>query len=50
MSADLDVCVTDGFTGNVVLKTLEGGMKAVIEALARRVRRRDRLPSRTPTH
>ncbi len=33
MSADLDVCVTDGFTGNVVLKTLEGGMKAVIKAL-----------------
>jgi glycerol-3-phosphate acyltransferase PlsX len=33
MSADLDVCVTDGFTGNVVLKTLEGGMKVVIKAL-----------------
>jgi glycerol-3-phosphate acyltransferase PlsX len=33
MSADIDVCVTDGFTGNVVLKTLEGGMKMVIKAL-----------------
>jgi len=33
MSDELDVCVTDGFTGNVVLKTLEGGMKAVIGAL-----------------
>jgi glycerol-3-phosphate acyltransferase PlsX len=33
MSDDLDVCVTDGFTGNVVLKTLEGGMKTVIAAL-----------------
>jgi glycerol-3-phosphate acyltransferase PlsX len=33
MSADLDVCVTDGFTGNIVLKTLEGGMKVVIKAL-----------------
>ena len=33
MSAELDVCVTDGFTGNVVLKTLEGGMKVVIRAL-----------------
>ncbi|MDG1265314.1 MAG: phosphate acyltransferase PlsX [Ilumatobacter sp.] len=33
MSGKLDVCVTDGFTGNVVLKTLEGGMKAVIGAL-----------------
>ncbi len=28
-----DVCVTDGFTGNVVLKTLEGGMRAVIGGL-----------------
>lgn len=33
MSDGLDVCVTDGFTGNVVLKTLEGGMKTVIGAL-----------------
>jgi len=28
-----DVIVADGFTGNVVLKTLEGGLKAIIEAL-----------------
>jgi phosphate acyltransferase len=27
MTDDVDVIVTDGFTGNVVLKTLEGGMK-----------------------
>jgi phosphate acyltransferase len=27
MSDDVDVVVTDGFTGNIVLKTLEGGMK-----------------------
>jgi glycerol-3-phosphate acyltransferase PlsX len=33
MSPDVDVVVTDGFTGNVVLKTLEGGMRAVIAAL-----------------
>lgn len=33
MSDRVDVCVTDGFTGNVVLKTLEGGMKSVIAAL-----------------
>jgi glycerol-3-phosphate acyltransferase PlsX len=33
MSANIDVAVTDGFTGNVTLKTLEGGMKAVISAL-----------------
>lgn len=33
MSDVVDVAVTDGFTGNVTLKTLEGGMKAVIGAL-----------------
>jgi len=33
MSPNVDVCVTDGFTGNVVLKTLEGGMKTVVAAL-----------------
>ncbi|MDA3031852.1 MAG: phosphate--acyl-ACP acyltransferase, partial [Actinomycetota bacterium] len=33
MSDDIDVCVTDGFTGNVVLKTLEGSMKFLIGAL-----------------
>ena len=33
MSDAIDVIVTDGFTGNVVLKTLEGGMKAIVKAL-----------------
>lgn len=33
MTDDVDVVVTDGFTGNVVLKTLEGAMKAVVRAL-----------------
>jgi glycerol-3-phosphate acyltransferase PlsX len=33
MSDTADVIVADGFTGNVVLKTLEGGMKAVVGAL-----------------
>jgi len=33
MSTSVDVIVTDGFTGNVVLKTLEGGMKTVVAAL-----------------
>jgi glycerol-3-phosphate acyltransferase PlsX len=33
MTPDVDVIVTDGFTGNVVLKTLEGGLRAVINAL-----------------
>lgn len=33
MSPDVDVVVTDGFTGNVALKTLEGGLKALIGAI-----------------
>jgi phosphate acyltransferase len=30
MSDRVDVVVTDGFTGNVVLKTLEGGLRALV--------------------
>jgi glycerol-3-phosphate acyltransferase PlsX len=33
MTDAADVIVTDGFTGNVVLKTLEGGMKTLVKAL-----------------
>jgi glycerol-3-phosphate acyltransferase PlsX len=33
MTPDVDVVVTDGFTGNVVLKTLEGGMRALVSAI-----------------
>ncbi len=33
MSSVVDVVVTDGFTGNVVLKALEGGIKAVVKGL-----------------
>ncbi|MBA3606159.1 MAG: phosphate acyltransferase PlsX [Actinomycetota bacterium] len=33
MSDRVDVAVTDGFTGNVVLKALEGGMRSVITAI-----------------
>jgi phosphate acyltransferase len=33
MSDAADVIVTDGFTGNVVLKTLEGGLRALVNAL-----------------
>lgn len=33
MGGEVDVVVTDGFTGNVALKTLEGGMKALIAAI-----------------
>jgi glycerol-3-phosphate acyltransferase PlsX len=33
MTDDVDVVVTDGFTGNVVLKTLEGTMRSLVDAL-----------------
>jgi glycerol-3-phosphate acyltransferase PlsX len=33
MSGEADVVVTDGFTGNVALKTLEGGLQTVIRGL-----------------
>jgi glycerol-3-phosphate acyltransferase PlsX len=33
MSPDVDVVVTDGFTGNVVLKTLEGSMRSLVSAI-----------------
>jgi phosphate acyltransferase len=33
MTAEVDVVVTDGFTGNVVLKTLEGGMRTLVGAI-----------------
>ena len=33
MSTAIDVVVTDGFTGNVVLKTLEGALKTTMAAL-----------------
>jgi glycerol-3-phosphate acyltransferase PlsX len=33
MTDRVDVVVTDGYTGNVVLKTLEGGVKAVVGAV-----------------
>ncbi len=33
MTKAADVIVTDGFTGNVVLKTLEGGLRTILTAL-----------------
>jgi len=33
MTNDVDVVVTDGFTGNVALKTLEGAMRSLVAAL-----------------
>ena len=43
MTEDADVVVTDGFTGNVVLKALEGGLRAVIDGAARSLRGRRAL-------
>jgi glycerol-3-phosphate acyltransferase PlsX len=33
LSPDVDVVVTDGFTGNVALKTLEGSMRSLVDAV-----------------
>jgi len=33
MTDDVDVVVTDGFTGNVALKTLEGSLKSIINSI-----------------
>jgi phosphate acyltransferase len=33
MTDRVDVVVTDGFTGNIVLKTLEGGVRTVVEGI-----------------
>jgi glycerol-3-phosphate acyltransferase PlsX len=33
MTPQVDVVVTDGFTGNVALKTLEGGMRSLVKAV-----------------
>ncbi|MER3453161.1 MAG: phosphate--acyl-ACP acyltransferase, partial [Acidimicrobiia bacterium] len=33
MTDAVDVVVTDGFTGNIVLKTLEGGLRALVRAV-----------------
>jgi glycerol-3-phosphate acyltransferase PlsX len=33
MTDEVDVVVTDGFTGNVALKTLEGGMRALVRGV-----------------
>ena len=54
MTDGVDVVVTDGFTGNVALKTLEGGLEALVRALfavfgadRRSQRRRPRSSCRT---
>jgi phosphate acyltransferase len=41
MTADVDVVVTDGFTGNVALKTLEGGLRSLVTAVIEGLRASD---------
>ncbi len=43
MAGTVDVVVTDGFTGNVVLKTLEGGMRAFAKAALKALSPKDEL-------
>ena len=38
LEGDADVVVCDGFTGNVALKTLEGAIRSVLEALRSEIR------------
>jgi glycerol-3-phosphate acyltransferase PlsX len=45
-SGDVDVVVTDGFTGNVVLKTSEGVASAVTGLLRSAIERRGGLPEK----
>ena len=44
-----DVIVTDGFTGNVALKTLEGSLRFLFDTLLGRLRDQRRDPARRPT-
>ena len=48
MTDGVDVVVTDGFTGNVVLKALEGGVRMIVRALLAAMQRR-RLRGAPPT-
>jgi glycerol-3-phosphate acyltransferase PlsX len=41
MTREVDVVVADGFTGNVVLKTLEGGLKTFAQAVLEHLMRGD---------
>jgi glycerol-3-phosphate acyltransferase PlsX len=41
MTPEVDVVVTDGFTGNVALKTLEGGIGALVRAVIEGLRATD---------
>ena len=49
MTDEVDVVVTDGFTGNVALKTLEGGLavpgRRAVRGGSRPRRRRRRRPT-----
>ncbi len=43
LEGDSDVVVTDGFTGNVALKALEGTIRSVLDVAPRRARARPRV-------
>src|SRR6202020_2666407 len=49
MTDQVDVVVTDGFTGNVVLKTLEGGVKTVVDGVLRALTSSDEVKEAAKT-
>ncbi len=48
LEGDADVIVCDGFTGNVALKTLEGTIRSVLDALRSEIRSSVARPARRP--
>jgi glycerol-3-phosphate acyltransferase PlsX len=48
MSDHVDVVVTDGFTGNVALKTLEGGVKRLVAAILEALRSTEEVRAAAP--
>jgi glycerol-3-phosphate acyltransferase PlsX len=48
MSDHVDVVVTDGFTGNVALKTLEGGVKRLVAAIVEALRSTEEVRAAGP--
>jgi glycerol-3-phosphate acyltransferase PlsX len=48
MSDHVDVVVTDGFTGNVALKTLEGGVKRLVVAILEALRSTEEVRAAAP--
>ncbi len=50
LEGDADVVVTDGFTGNVALKALEGTIRTILESLRAELESSARGTSRRPSH